>query len=65
MTAASPEQRARLLRRATLASATTALALTAAKAFAWSITGSVALLASLVDSTLDTFASLLTAFAVR
>jgi ferrous-iron efflux pump FieF len=62
---ATPEQRARLLRRATAASAVTALALTGGKAVAWSITGSVALLASLVDSTLDTGASLITAVAVR
>src|SRR5687767_13223450 len=59
------EERSRLLRRATTASAVTAIALAAGKAAAWSITGSVALLASLVDSALDAGASLITAFAVR
>jgi ferrous-iron efflux pump FieF len=53
------------LRRATAASAATALLLAGAKATGWAITGSVALLASLVDSALDAGASLLTAFAVR
>jgi ferrous-iron efflux pump FieF len=60
-----PEQRERLLRRATAASAALAIALAAGKAAAWSLTGSVALLASLVDSALDAGASLITAFAVR
>ncbi len=66
MTARSPEQqRAHLLRLATNASVATALSLAAAKAVAWSFTGSVAVLASLVDSLMDTGASLLTALAVR
>jgi len=59
------EKRDRLLRRATAASAALAIALAAGKAAAWSLTGSIALLASLVDSVLDAGASLLTAFAVR
>jgi ferrous-iron efflux pump FieF len=59
------DERARLLRRATAASALTAIALAGGKAIGWSLTGSVALLASLVDSALDAGASLITAFAVR
>lgn len=61
----SPEQHARLLRQATYASVSVAIGLTLAKVVAWSLTGSVAILASLIDSLLDTGASLLTLFAVR
>jgi ferrous-iron efflux pump FieF len=61
----SPEQHARLLRQATRASVSVAVGLTLAKVLAWSLTGSVAILASLIDSLLDTGASLLTLFAVR
>jgi ferrous-iron efflux pump FieF len=60
-----PEQHAHLLRLATRASVSVAIGLTAAKAVAWWLTGSVAILASLIDSLLDTCASLLTLFAVR
>jgi len=58
------ERRARMLRIATYASVATAVLLIAAKAFAWSITGSVSVLASLVDSLMDAGASLLNLFAV-
>ena len=55
----------RLLRRATVWSVATAIGLALAKALAWALTGSVAILASLVDSAMDASASLITAFAVR
>jgi ferrous-iron efflux pump FieF len=58
-------ERGRLLRRATSASVATAVSLAVAKLVAWRMTGSVAILASMVDSTMDAGASLLTAFAVR
>lgn len=61
----SEEERARLLRRATLASVGTAVGLSLAKIGAWWFSGSVALLASTVDSAMDAGASLITAFAVR
>lgn len=60
-----PHQRAWLLRSATYASMTVALALVAAKAWAWLATDSVAMLSSLADSLLDTLASALTFWAVR
>jgi ferrous-iron efflux pump FieF len=58
------ERRARMLRIATYASVATAVLLVAAKALAWSITGAVSVLASLVDSLMDAGASLLNLFAV-
>jgi ferrous-iron efflux pump FieF len=61
----SRDEAARLLRLATYASTTTALVLMGAKFVTWLITGSVSLLASLIDSTMDLFASLITLFAVR
>jgi ferrous-iron efflux pump FieF len=61
----APEGRARLLRQATVASVATALLLALGKTASWAATGSVALLASLVDSLMDVGASLLTALAVR
>lgn len=54
-----------LMRRATYASLTTALSLVAAKLVAWAYSDSVSLLATLIDSTLDVLASLITLFAVR
>jgi ferrous-iron efflux pump FieF len=60
-----PEQTVRLLRRATNLSVIAALTLALAKAGAWLMTGSVAVLASLVDSAMDASASLLTSAAVR
>jgi ferrous-iron efflux pump FieF len=63
--AAAPELRERLLHRATALSVLTAVGLTAGKSLAFWLTGSMAILASLVDSVMDAGASLLTAFAVR
>ena len=56
---------ARLLHRATYASIGTALLLIAIKTVAWTATGSVSLLSSLVDSLLDLAASLVTFVGVR
>src|SRR3546814_5507307 len=53
------------MRFATYASVTAAAVLIAAKLVAWSLTGSVAVLSTLVDSLLDLLASLVTLFAVR
>ena len=63
--ALSPEEAGRLMRLATYASVAVALALIAAKGLAWSLTGSVSLLATLIDSALDALASLLNLLAVR
>lgn len=60
-----PEAANRLRRRATYASVAVALCLIAVKSAAWLETGSVALLASLIDSLLDASASLVALFAVR
>lgn len=54
-----------LMRRATYAAVTVATTLVLAKIVAWAQTGSVAVLASLLDSVLDVFASVLTLIAVR
>jgi len=56
---------ARLMRRATMASVAVALLLIGIKLVAWVMTGSVSMLASLVDSGLDAAASLVTLLAVR
>jgi ferrous-iron efflux pump FieF len=65
--ASAPEIAAahRLRLRATYASLATAFVLIAAKFLAWTGTGSVALLSSLVDSLVDAAASLVTFVAVR
>jgi cation diffusion facilitator family transporter len=65
--AAAPQsaEHARLTSRAALLSVSAALLLIALKAWAWFNSGSVAMLASLADSTLDFAASLVTLFAVR
>lgn len=65
MTAISPEQGARLMRLATYASVATACTLIVVKLAAWGLTGSVALLSTLIDSTLDAAASLINLWAVR
>ena len=57
--------RARLSRMATYASVAVALLLVSIKSAAWLTTDSVAVLSSLIDSLLDTVASLVTLFAVR
>ncbi|MCG8392511.1 MAG: cation diffusion facilitator family transporter [Pseudomonadales bacterium] len=64
MRSESPREH-RLLLLAGLASVLTALLLIAAKAVAWMLTGSVSLLASLVDSVMDSLASLINFFAIR
>ncbi len=61
----TPAASARLMRRATIAATSVALALIVAKTAAWVVTGSVSLLASLVDSILDALASLVNLLAVR
>jgi len=57
--------RAALLKLASIASVVTAGFLIVAKLAAWSVTGSVSLLASLVDSVMDSIASLINLFAIR
>lgn len=61
----SREQHARLMRSATYASVAVAVLLIIIKIFAYVVTGSVALLSSLIDSILDSFASVLNLVAVR
>jgi ferrous-iron efflux pump FieF len=61
----SPEQRAQLLHLATGASVTVACVLIVGKLAAWLATGSVTVLASLVDSLMDALASLINLTAVR
>ena len=55
----------RLMKRATYASVTTAVILIVAKLYAWFITDSVSILASLIDSSLDALASIINLLAVR
>jgi len=62
---ASPEETARLMRLATYASVSVATVLILSKLIAWYLSGSVSLLATLVDSVLDSMASLLNLLAVR
>jgi ferrous-iron efflux pump FieF len=61
----SPEETGRLMKRAALASMSVAVTLIAAKTAAWLLTGSVSMLSSLVDSSLDLVGSLVTFFAIR
>jgi ferrous-iron efflux pump FieF len=61
----SATDKGRLLRRASYASVLTAATLIAVKLVAWLLTGSVSMLASLVDSLMDSFASLINLFAIR
>ncbi len=60
-----PLDRAGLLKLASVASVITASFLIVVKLAAWYVTGSVSLLASLVDSVMDSFASLINLFAIR
>jgi ferrous-iron efflux pump FieF len=60
-----PQEVARLMRLATYASITVAVVLIVAKTIAWGMSGSVSLLATLIDSTLDALASLINLLAVR
>lgn len=55
----------RLMKRATYASVATATILIVAKLYAWFVTDSVSILASLIDSSLDALASLVNLLAVR
>jgi ferrous-iron efflux pump FieF len=59
------DKKAVLMRRATYASVTVAFALISIKFVAYILTGSVALLSSLIDSVLDSLASILNFIAVR
>ncbi len=59
------ETHGQLMKRATYASASVAVVLIAMKVFAWVLTDSVSLLATLMDSCLDALASLLNLLAVR
>ena len=61
----SQQETARLLRLATYASTSVALLLIAAKLAAWGASGSVSLLATLIDSVLDALASIINLVAVR
>ena len=61
----SNEYKAQLMRRATYASVAVAFTLIIIKFIAYVLTGSVAVLSSLVDSVLDAFASVVNLFAVR
>jgi ferrous-iron efflux pump FieF len=63
--AKEPLNRAGLLKLASVASVVTAGILIVAKLAAWSVTGSVSLLASLVDSVMDSIASLINLFAIQ
>ena len=56
---------AALIRNASKASVLTAVVLIVAKLSAWGVTGSVSLLATLIDSLLDVFASLINLFAIH
>lgn len=60
-----PDDAARLMRLATTASVAVAVTLIVAKAVAYAQTGSMSILASLIDSVMDSGASLLNLFAVR
>lgn len=64
-TSTSPADSARLLKLATTASVVTATVLIMGKAVAWLLTGSISVLASLVDSLMDAAASLINLVAVR
>ncbi|EMR12704.1 Cobalt-zinc-cadmium resistance protein [Methylophaga lonarensis MPL] len=64
MTQPQPINQPRLMRFATYASVTVAVVLIAVKAYAWWLTSSVSMLATLIDSSLDLLASLITLFAV-
>jgi ferrous-iron efflux pump FieF len=60
-----PDENARLMRLATYASVSVAVFLILLKLVAWSQSDSVSLLATLIDSILDAFASIINLFAVR
>ena len=60
-----PLENEKLMRQATYASVAVASILIVAKLTAWAMTGSVAILSTLIDSTLDAVASLINLWAVR
>jgi ferrous-iron efflux pump FieF len=60
-----PDENARLMRLATYASVSVAVFLILLKLVAWSQSDSVSLLATLIDSILDAFASIINLFAVK
>ncbi|MGD2083659.1 MAG: cation diffusion facilitator family transporter [Chromatiales bacterium] len=60
-----PRRRERLLRLATRSSVATALVLILGKLAAWLLTGSVSVLASLIDSVMDALASTINLLAIR
>lgn len=59
------QERKRLLMITSTASVLVAIILILAKAYAWHLSGSVSLLASLLDSVVDSLASLISLFAIR
>ena len=65
MPLATRPEAARLMKLATYASITVAVTLISAKLLAWGMSGSVRLLATLIDSMLDALASLINLLAVR
>jgi len=65
MNSTMPTGNERLMRLATYASVATASILIVAKLAAWAMTGSVAIMSTLIDSTLDAAASLVNLWAVR
>ena len=64
MVNSNAQRHARLLRLASTASVVTAVILIVAKLFAWWVSGSVSMMATVIDSTLDAFASLVNMVAV-
>ncbi len=61
----TPEETARLMRLATYASTSVAVSLIIIKLIAWAMTGSVSMMATLIDSCLDALASIINLIAVR
>ncbi len=64
MVNSNAQRNARLLRLASTASVVTAVILIVAKLFAWWVSGSVSMMATVIDSMLDAFASLINMVAV-
>ena len=64
MVNSNAQRNARLLRLASTASVVTAVVLIVAKLFAWWVSGSVSMMATVIDSMLDAFASLINMVAV-
>ncbi len=63
--AIAPDEAARLMKRATVASVSVAVMLIAVKVVTWLMTDSISVLSSLVDSVMDVMASLINLVAVR